>query len=215
MFSTSLQAQEENAKPAYSWIFKTSPQHLTRNMLKVGGEFFNPTKTKSYSIFLQAVSNNKSNDPYPLDRILPYNGAGIEISFRKYLSPFQEMTSKRGRVFEQGIYFSGFVQAGAYSGDFTYDDYVYNDQTQTYDMITYHYSKSAKNGALGFSIGVQRTFWKVLSLDAYLGAGFQISNLDVEGQTPDQYYGVSDYDLDQPGYYGILPKVGLLLGITL
>lgn len=213
--TSSLWSQGEEEKNNYSWIFKVSPQHLTRNMLKVGGEFFNGKKTRSYSVLLQVVSNNKSNDPYSFDRILPYNGGGVEVSFRKYLSPFQDLTSKRGRAFQQGIYFSGFIQAGTYSGDFQYDDYVYNTQTSTYEIITYQYSKSAQNGALGFSIGVQRTFWKVLSLDAYLGAGYQIANLKNEGQTPEHIYGNYDYDLDQPSYYGILPKVGLLLGITL
>ena len=67
--------------------------------------------------------------------------------------------------------------------------------------------------AFGLAIGIQQIFWKVLSFDVFVGAGYQVSDKKIKGDASDWY---SDYyDFTDPGYYGILPKIGLHLGLTL
>jgi hypothetical protein len=202
----------QDVLPPFKWIFKMSPQHLTQKVLKVGGEVFNESKTRSYQLFLQAVSDNKNGEYFCCDDF-GYNGFGTEIGMRRYLLPFKEVTNRRGRQFTQGIYFSGFLQGGLYRGDFEGIDYVYDPGLNTSTPIAYDYTSNVRNVAVGFTIGLHRVIWKVLSLDVYMGAGYQASNEKMTGQKPDLNYYY--YLLNSPRYYGILPKVGVYLGLTL
>jgi hypothetical protein len=206
--------QTEPSEKPVRFIFKMSPQHLIMNTLKIGGELLNKDRTKSFQVMLHAIANDKSNaDYYYWSNGAPYNGVGAEFTFKKYLSPMQEMTTRKGRQYMQGIYFGGIIQGGAYSRDFDGFTEYWDMQTQSWISERYTYSIKAQNIAAGFTIGFHRIYWKVLSLDAFMGAGYQLRNQKTTGETPD-YYG-EGYDFTYPNYYGILPKVGLNIGVTL
>jgi hypothetical protein len=80
---------------------------------------------------------------------------------------------------------------------------------------TYDYHESVGNWGFGFTLGYQRTLWEVVFLEAFVGGGIQFSDRISSGQLPPdgliyQYDGITD-----PGYKGILPKIGLMIGIGL
>ena len=202
--------QIETEKPV-RFVFKMSPQHLTLNMLKIGGEVFSKTGGTSYQFMLQAASNNRNSNAF--GNSFDYNGGGLELTYKKYLSPLQEITTRKGRQFMQGIYFGGFIQGGLYGGDHSYYEWSWDDQTQTNIRTEYNYSTKAKNMAGGFMIGIQRIYWKVLSLDAFIGAGYQVGHQKFTGNPTEWASYV--YDFTEPHYYGILPKFGLNIGLKL
>jgi hypothetical protein len=192
-------------------IFKMSPQHLALNMLKVGLEKINKSGTRSFQFYLQAVANDK-RDNYG-GSTFGYDGIGVEFMIRKYLSPMQQVTTRKGRQFMQGIYFGGFIQGGIYSGKVDDEWISWDPITQTYSSTTYKYTDKPKNVATGFTIGMQRIYWKVLTLDAYIGAGYQISQQNISGNAPE--WAVEYYDFTEANYQGILPKIGITIGLAL
>jgi hypothetical protein len=208
-------AQTESTEKPIRYIFKTSPQHLVLNILKVGGEVVNKSRTGSFQLMIHAIANNR-NDSY-WSSAMPYNGFGTEFTFKKYLFPLQTLTTRKGRQFSQGIYLGGFLQGGIYSGDFegTDSDYSWDDTVQDWvrTETPYDYSTKAQNVAAGFTIGFHRVYWKVLSLDAFIGAGYQSGYQKITGnpsEWADEYY-----DFAEPHYTGMLPKFGLNLGLVL
>jgi hypothetical protein len=208
-FFLNVAAQE--AQPDYDGIFKMSPQHLVQQMIQVGGERFNKKKSTSYQGLLKAVSKTQTyfccgNFGYD-----GYRGGGAEVSVRKYLMPMQSLTNRRGRQFTQGIYIGGFLQGGSYHGNFSGDETFFDPQTNVRTITPYQYSSKVKNMAAGFTIGLQRILWDVLALDFYVGAGYQASDEVVVGNRPGWYA----FNVTNPSYYGVLPKAGMYVGLTL
>ena len=207
-FFLNVSAQE--APPPFKWIFKMSPQHLVLNMLKVESEFFNRPKSRSYQASVQVVSNNDGKGYHCC--AFPYNGIGAEFGMRRYILPLQETTTKKGRQLTHGIYLSGFIQGGTYRGDFKGVDSHHDFQTGIRTDVPYEFSTRINNAAIGFTIGLQRIFWRVLSLDAYVGAGYQGNRATINGNQPDGY---GYAEIGAPNYDGVLPKIGLSLGLAL
>lgn len=194
-------------------MFKMSPQHLTMNTLKAGVEVFNRAKPASIVVFVKAASNNAEKEPYPL---FPYKGIGLELAHRKYIAPIREATNRKGKPFTQGIYFSLFLQGGAYKGDYDFLDVHYDFVTQVRTETQIKYSESAQQIAAGFTIGLQRIFWKTLAVEAFIGTGYQVGFNRFKGDKPNTPYALrQDSALDNAGYSGVIPKGGILLGIFL
>lgn len=205
---SAIHAQEESTSISRT-ILKLSPQHFTDNSLKVGVERF--SKTYSTSIALFATAKIHSNE-YGFDDN-GHNGLAGELQVRKYVSPMKWNMSKRGKVYHQGIYGAAYAQGGSYSGDFTdtywsFDPITGMRGTQT----TYQYQERIGNWGFGFALGYQRTLWQVVFIEIFMGGGIQFSDTIVSGQQPDEPYyyrgGITD-----PGYSGILPKIGMNIGI--
>ncbi|MEO5600616.1 MAG: hypothetical protein ABIR06_06800 [Cyclobacteriaceae bacterium] len=125
------------------------------------------------------------------------------------------ITSKRNKSSHQGIYGAAYIQGGSYSGQFA-NQYTYFDPNTGRPVTQWNnnYEEDITNWGLGFTIGYQKTLWQVLFLDAFVGGGVQFSNTIVSGQAPDQNYYYYDGILD-PAYKGILPKIGMNIGIGL
>lgn len=198
-------------------LFKVVPQNFIENTLKIGVEFFNKKRTKSYSAYVygRLESNNESQPYYYGDKY--YKGLGSELQYRKYISPLKSYTTRKGKNYLQGIYVSGYLQGASYvnEGDFLYYSFDQNtgQQVRSYVNVT----ESVGNIGTGFTIGVHRTLWNVLFIDAYIGGGVQWSDI-IRTTTPptmllNDYYGY--YSITDPGYQGIMPKFGLQLGIAL
>lgn len=200
----------ENEQKKLSYLFKMSPQHLTLNMVKIGIEKVNATATNSVQLYIQAIANN-NRDTYFWNN--GYDGVGFELMLKRYLLPIQEATTRKGKPYTQGIYLGGFVQAGKYRGDFEGTSTMWDPVTQTYTTTDYNYQDKTTNGAFGFTIGLQRIFWKVLAVDAYVGAGYQLSNQNISGTRPEWAFNFSDFS--DVNYNGILPKIGITVGLVL
>jgi hypothetical protein len=182
---------------AKQYMFKMSPQHLSLNMLKVGVERLNNSQTKSFSLYLFGAANHRSQGYISF----PYSGGGAEIQGRKYLNTFSIKTNSKGQSFSQSVYLAGFAQVGVFRWTNTYTDQTSH---QYFD----------KNIALGFTIGLQRTFWEVLVIDVFAGGGFQKGWSEASLATPIRWTFNNDRFCG-PGYTGILPKVGLQIGVAL
>jgi len=192
-------------------IFKLSPQHFIHSSLKAGIERFNQTHSGSFAFFVTGRIENEEN-VYNLNG---YNGLAGEIQFRKYISPMKIRTSKRNNVFHQGIYGAAYLQGGSYSGEFSDSYSTYDPNTGQYTQYTnYNYHESVGNYGFGFTIGYQKTLWQVVFLEAFVGGGVQFADRVITGTKPEPnfftYGGIAD-----PGYKGILPKIGLHIGIGL
>ena len=192
-------------------VFKLSPQHFIHNSLKAGIEHFNETHSSSTAFFVTGMIENKEYT-FQGDG---YSGIAGEVQLRKYISPMKSYTSRHGKAYHQGVYGAAYLQGGYYSGDFK-DAYSYYDPN-TGGMVTqyqYDYNEKVTNGGFGFTIGYQKTLWQVIFLEAFVGGGVQFADKTRSGVSPNpDYY---DYEgITDPGYKGILPKIGLHIGIGL
>jgi len=202
-------AQDE--QPLSRTVFKLSPQHFIHNSLKAGIERFNADHSGSFAVFITGRMEN--NREYIYDRE-GYNGMAGEVQFRKYISPMKLRTSRKNNTFHQGIYGAAYIQGGTYSGGFEDNYSVYDPNTGTYAQTYYRYTERITNGGVGFTIGYQKTLWQVIFLEAFVGGGVQFSDINISGNRPEDpfyyYSGITD-----PSYRGILPKIGLHIGIAL
>jgi hypothetical protein len=192
-------------------IFKLSPQHFIHNSLKAGIERFNTTHSGSFAFFATGRLENADNAFLPEG----YDGLAGEIQFRKYISPMKLRTSRKNNTYHQGIYGAAYLQGGSYSGGFS-DEYSFYDPNTGQYVTQYNYSfkESVTNYGFGFALGYQKTVWQVVFLEAFVGGGIQFSQRTISGNKPEQgffgYSGIAD-----PGFEGILPKIGLHIGIGL
>ncbi|MBL7875317.1 MAG: hypothetical protein JNL53_06610 [Cyclobacteriaceae bacterium] len=216
LFSLFVRGQEQPLLPLPRALFKVAPQNFTENTLKVGTEIFNKKKTKSYTVYLYGrFESNNSNQPFYYGEAF-YKGLGCEFQYRKYISPLQNYITRKGKTYLQGIYFSGYLQGASYNnnGDFTYFSYDPTTGQQTNYIV--NVEESIKNWGTGFTIGVHRTLWNVLYIDAYVGGGIQWSDITRSSNSNlNNYYYSSYTDITDPAYQGIMPKIGLQVGIAL
>jgi hypothetical protein len=192
-------------------VIKLSPQHFTDNSLKAGIERFNKTHTTSIALLVTAKLE-KDEDGFAQ---YGYNGLAGELQFRKYVRPMKMITTKKNRLFHQGIYGAAYVQAGSYSGEFNGYYFARDPITGTFGTpYNYDYKESTGNWGFGFTMGYQRTLWEVIFLEAFLGGGIQFSDRILTGLTPPANY-FGDELITDPAYKGIMPKIGLNIGLGL
>lgn len=210
LIAASVLAQE--SEPLSRTVFKMSPQHFTQNALKAGVERFYKNHSTSLAIFVTARLDNNEDVLYDREG---YDGLAGELQVRKYISPMKSRTSKKGNQYHQGVYGAAYVQGGSYSGKFQEQYTAYDPVTGQYQSyVQYDYSESIGNWGLGFTIGYQKTLWQVVFLEAFIGGGVQFSDRISMGMQSDvlahDYIGIT-----HPAYKGILPKIGLNIGIGL
>jgi hypothetical protein len=213
--SVAASGQDETPLPSPRALFKVSPQNFAINTLKIGAEIFNKNRSKSYSFYLYGRfdSNNNSEPYYYGDDF--YKGLGGEFQYRKYISPMKNYFTKRNKDYLQGIYVSGYIQAASYKneGEFIYYSYDPNTGQQNNYMVAIE--ESIGNWGTGFTIGINRTLWSVLYIDAYVGGGIQWSDT-IQGYNPALPMSFNSYSgITSPDYQGIMPKFGVQLGVAL
>ena len=215
VLSVTAICQDQPSLPLPRALFKVVPQNFAVNTLKIGTEIFNKSRTKSYSLYVYGrFDGNTSSQPYYYGDDY-YKGLGGEFQYRKYISPLQNYTTRRGKAFLQGIYVSGYLQGASYKneGEFIYYSY---DPATGQQVNTVVVEESIGNWGTGFTIGVHRTLWKVLFIDAYIGGGIQWSDVIRMSNPNLNNYNYSYYSgITYPSYQGIMPKFGLQLGIAL
>jgi len=210
---TSVSAQEvTSAHPISRTIFKLSPFHFTQNTLKIGIEQFNSSRTNSISGYVGVRTNpNPKFDTYANEG---FDGVLGELQFKKYVSPIKEYISKRNKTVVQGVYAGVFVQGGSYSGNRTYQESVFDPATQTYTDTTYDFTEKIWNAGLGFTLGAQQVFWNAIIVDLYVGGGLQLADSSISGTNPPPSYYRYTTAFD-PSHRGIMPKIGIQIGIGL
>lgn len=216
ILSVSAFCQDQLSLPLPRALFKVAPQNFAINTLKIGTEIFNKSRTKSYSLWVYGrFDGNTSSQPYYYGDDY-YKGLGGEFQYRKYISPMQNYTTRRGRTFLQGIYVSGYLQGASYKNEGEFIYYSYDPSTGQQNNYQVSIEESIGNWGTGFTIGIHRTLWKVLYIDAYIGGGIQwsdvsrTSNSNLKSFNYYSYSGITD-----PAYQGIMPKFGLQLGVAL
>jgi hypothetical protein len=204
---------QDDQQPISRTVFKLSTFHFTQNTLKVGIENFNSDFNKSISVYA-GVRTNSTNNSDNYGSTDGYNGVLGELQIKKYVRPFTAYTSKRNNNYMQGIYAGFFVQGGSFQGDRKYEDYLYDPISGNSTSIVYIYEEKAWNAALGFTLGAQRVFWNSLFIDVYVGGALQTAGSSIQGQSPQQrfYNYITTFD---PPYRGIIPKIGIQIGMGL
>lgn len=200
-----------------SALFKVVPQNFVDNTLKIGTEFFNKSRSKSVSIFVYGRFDSDPNSGpfyYGENR---YKGLGGEAQYRKYISPLQPYVTRRNKNYLRGIYVAGYIQGASYSNEGNYISSHYDRNTGQYTSTVVNVHESIGNWGTGFTIGVHRTLWNVLFIDAYVGGGIQWSDVirTVSPPVNPNYSGYYYTGITSPGYQGIMPKFGIQLGIPL
>jgi hypothetical protein len=204
---------QETPTPSRS-VFKISPQHFTQNQLKIGLERFNRSYSRSFSFFLMGVYDRYENGNYTQG----YNGLGTELQYRKYIVPMTAHTTKKDHVYHRGIYFSGYLQGGYYSGKQSGIATSYDPATGASVTSPYEYTDNIKNFGGGITFGFQQTLWSKLFIEAYVGGGLQFSGHSSSGTLPHDpyyYYYYDSHSVTSLDYQGVLPKIGVRLGIGL
>lgn len=193
---------QESSPPDFTFpktLIKLSPLQLFTNTLELGIESFNPSFSKSFQGSLGFRSG--SND------FRKGKGASIEVAYRKYVSPMKYQ-NRRQRESYQGVYYSIYLNGTYFKG--TENDYYYYDPNTGAPYQT-NYTEITNAVSPGFTIGMQKTLWKVLVLDVFVGGGIRFADVSRTDTVP--YY--SSYTVFEPGYEGIYPKIGAKIGVGL
>lgn len=173
---------------------KITPLHFFSSTFQFGTEIFNTSYSRSFNLDIGLKSSSFSYDEA--------FGFTTEVGFRKYVKPMTYQEGKR-KGFHQGIYYNFYLQGGYFEGEGYYDFFFdFNPEDINVTIVSI---------SPGFYIGLQRTLWEVMFLDVYVGGGYRASNIDYT-LSPSQEI---DYDITEPGYKGIYPRLGLKLGIGL
>jgi hypothetical protein len=210
---TSIVAQDLDQQPSRS-VFKISPQHFTQRQLKAGFERFNRSYSRSFSFYLNGLMDWYEEPGYDEG----HSGLGAELQYRKYLAPLAARTTKKGNTYYRGIYFSGYLQGAHYSGTQSGIYYDYDPDTGTNTGKPYDYKEDIGNWGFGFTFGFQQTLWSKIFFEVYVGGGLQFADQNASGVVPDDpyyYYFFDPSGITALDYQGIMPKIGLQIGIGL
>lgn len=186
---------QEPPMPARS-VFKISPLHFFQSTLKVGLERFNKEHSGSFVISIggrMAREEGESN-------LSAYQGFSGELQLRKYVKPMQR---NKTDAYHHGVFGGLYFQGGSYSGEATDDGY--------------RIKESIGNYGGGFVIGYQKTIWDVVFLEGYVGGGVQFADRVVKEREPanNNFFNVEYSGIIHPAFQGILPKIGLTIGLAL
>jgi hypothetical protein len=205
--TSSIHAQEH--EPLSRVVLKLSPQHFIGHAFKGGVERFNRTHSSSVTFFFTAQRQNTEEGFFQYG----HDGLAGELQFRKYIKGMKQITSKTGKVHHRGIYGAGYLQAGSYSGQLSHVNTVIDPVTGVRtNQWAYRYKESIGNWGFGFTIGFQKTLWQALFLDAFVGGGMQFSDRIVTGNPQEEPF-FNYIDIYHPAYNGILPKIGMTIGL--
>lgn len=188
-------------------LVKFSPQHVGANTLLAGFEQFNSTYTRS--ICLDFGIRHLGNYTLPEDDI--ERGFEVNVQYRSYLKGMVNVSNKRGN-FSRGVYIGPFLQAGQTN----VRDLVGSRSTFNVDpnlnTTKYEYNRyEARFLGAGFTVGLQHTLWRVVTLDAGIGGGIRWTDTRFLEQSSSWM----NVDVLVPAFEGIFPRIGLKLGIML
>jgi len=203
--ATTLPAQEQKTLPSRT-LLKLSPQHFIVSTLQIGTERFSRDFSRSWNLAV-GVRNQGGSRSYSMQ----VRGAEIDFQYRKYVRPMQPFTSRKNRSYLQGVYVGPFVNGGIFSVD---DEYFWlsSDMHGNPQWRGSGNKYNSRQVGGGFTIGLQRTFWDVITLDVFAGGGLRYSHINI---VSDQFSNEIFTTVTGPGFSGIFPRIGFNIGITL
>jgi len=110
------------------------------------------------------------------------------------------LETRRGKSYLQGIYASGYDQGGRFSSEGTITSYTFPPNHAPVITTRYDIQENVTNMGFGFTIGVNRTLWKVLYIDAYVGGGLQFAKRELSKPPPPNSFYSFYSDITDPGY---------------
>jgi len=187
---------------------KLSPFHFFDRQLSLTGEFFNKKFQRSTAVTLNLIYADNS-------KIYDF-GTSLNIERRFYPRGFNPDTTNWFRNMARGFYFGLGVQGGY--NEFTDREYNYYDPYNGYptgpvDEVTI----TSQWLTPSVSIGYQIILWEALYLDGYIGGGIKFN--DTKKTAKDGAANLNGYysspDIFSRYYKGIIPRVGITLGMGL
>jgi hypothetical protein len=209
-------AAQESEPPLTSHnILKISPQHLLfRDEMKAGIERFSKKYDQSFSFFLTGIWNGDNQENF--FNLNKHSGLAAEIQYRRYFNPMKAHLSKHNKNSARGIYAFTFVQSSHHTEHLRGYTYSYNPTTALKSINRdYDFKRGTDNWAIGIGAGVQKKILEVIIIDAFAGAGVQFFDTDITGQLPENQSAYIFNGMNDPGYKGILPKIGIHIGFCL
>jgi len=192
-------------------LLKLSPQHFVASTLQIVVEQFNPDFSRSWnvSIGVRYQENNRGQGREHQGEYI--QGADVNIQYRFYVRPIQIVTSPKNRQFAQGLYVGPFLNAGMYE----VDDEGYRMSSSSpgnFSRTAWGNRYNTRHLAGGLTVGLQRTFWKVMMVDVFAGGAFRYCDVEMVSNqvSTERAIGVL-----HPGFHGFFPRIGFNLGITL
>lgn len=189
-------------------VLKLSPFHFFDRQLSLTSEFFGKSYRRSLAVTANVIYGDNSN-VYDV-------GGALLLERRFYPRGFNPDTSSFIRNSASGFYFSPGLQFG-YS---EFNDRQMNRTTwDGFSMIQVDYNVSITSMwvAPTVTVGYQLILWDALYLDVYVGGGAKINQTKKSSPYPgvdlSNYY--QDSEILTRYFKGILPRVGLTLGIGL
>lgn len=195
---------------------------FSQNILKII-----PFELTSNTFMLELETLNKS-----LDRSISF-GVGItygpqyegeefgirgEVIRRFYIKGLSSSSSNRNQEpyiknkppYMRGVYAAFFARGGYHEATEAF--YYYNQNN-----FSGNYQENTRSGGWffpGVMIGAMRTYWDVLVVEAYVGAGIRMSSItNSNPRFEDSYsYGRDVFDI---GYRGVAPNLGIKIGLNL
>lgn len=194
----SAHAQKSISADVPTALFKFSPQHLFANSLGISAEFFNENHKLSNQISLLMKYREGFNDGS--------SGFGFEYMVKAYPGRFK--TEKRLGVEKVAGYYAGFFAQG-----FVFNDHQM-ESLQTPNPPYYVEQKAeVRNSGFygGFTMGRQVSLGEHFYIDMFLGAGIRIASSNANFNNTSLERDLKEFL--SPGYSGIMPKMGISIGI--
>lgn len=194
---------EDVRRPA---LIKLSPFHFLDRSIQLSSELFTKNYKSSYTIGLVGT--------YRVDSRIIDQGVAFELQARRYPKLFHvDTTGGWSENRAEGFYF-GFSVVAGYN---TYQENSIQYQYINNNSIAVNYFSKAESRWITPAVlfGYQFTLLEVMYLDVYVGGGIKMNDVkkttdlpSVESQTV-----LNEGSIFERYYRGILPKVGLTLGM--
>ena len=190
-------------------VMKLSPFHFFDRQLSITGEFFGHDYKRSTCISLAMIyaDNSKVYDV----------GTSLNIERRFYPRGFQPDTTNWNRNTATGFYFGMGAQVGysEYNDRTNNSNGYYDPATNTYLNLNDDVTITSRWVTPTLTLGYQFILWDALFIDAFVGGGVKVN--DTKKTSPNSSVNFSNYysepDITSRYYKGIVPRVGLTLGM--
>ena len=184
-------------------VLKLSPFHFFDRQLSLTGDFFNKDFKRSTAVTLNLIYADNSSI-YDV-------GTSVFIERKFFPRGFQVDTSSFNRNSASGFYFGLGVQGG-YSEFIERDMYPYDSMGNLLKFSDSDIKITSMWVAPMVSVGYQFILWDALYLDAFVGGGIKFNDTQ-KNENYAKYF--NNPNIFSRYYKGIMPRVGITLGIGL
>lgn len=174
---------------------------------------------------LQLLVTGTWLNEYPVDHNeeRELKGLSAELQYRYYFLPFRTTYPEKREKNASGAYVGGFFQAGEHTDTFTSTYGFRPPGGETYLMDFFHRTTFRTSG-YGLIAGFQKTFFRKLLTELYIGAGYQQARTSAKGERYVPENGTAASDMDPApksrgrypsyDYEGLFPKAGIAIGVA-